>query len=69
MFHSCLVARYHDAKDPEVLGLGYQEAWIRPEKKDETRLRSTDYIFRTYSQMGRSGHPSGGGGAKGVSLE
>lgn len=52
MFHSCLVARYHDVKDPEVLGLGYQEAWIRPEKKDETRPKESEVWLRTLAKMG-----------------
>ena len=28
MFHSCLVAKYHQSKETEILGLSYQEAWI-----------------------------------------
>ncbi len=37
MFHSCLVAKYHEGprSETEVLGLSYQEAWIRP--GDKTR--------------------------------
>jgi hypothetical protein len=33
MFHSCLVAKYHESEETEILGLGYQEAWVRPEEK------------------------------------
>jgi hypothetical protein len=33
VFHSCLVAKYYESKQTEVLGLGSQEAWTRPEKK------------------------------------
>lgn len=33
MFHSCLVVKYHESEETEILGLGYQEAWVRPEEK------------------------------------
>ena len=33
MFHSCLVAEYHEPGKTKVLGLSYQETWIRPEEK------------------------------------
>lgn len=33
MFHSCLVAKYHESKETEILGLGYQEAWVRSVEK------------------------------------
>jgi len=33
MFHSCLVAEYHEPKETKILGLSHQEMWIRPDKK------------------------------------
>lgn len=33
MFHSCLVAEYHEPEETKILGLSYQETWIRPDKK------------------------------------
>jgi len=32
MFHSCLVAKYHESEETEILGLGYQQARVRPEE-------------------------------------
>lgn len=33
MFHSSLVAEYHEPGETKILGLSYQETWIRPDKK------------------------------------
>jgi hypothetical protein len=53
MFHSCLVAKYHDSKEPEVLGLGYQEAWVRPERKrKESGEKESAVWLRTLGKMG-----------------
>ena len=35
MFHSCLVAEYHEPEETKIFGLSYHETWIRPEKKLE----------------------------------
>lgn len=52
MFHSCLVAKYHESQQVEVLGLGYQEAWVRPEKKDPTRAKESEVWLRTLNKLG-----------------
>jgi len=54
MFHSCLVAKYHESKETEILGLGYQEAWIRPEKKSVNSSKESDVWLRTLKKLGRS---------------
>lgn len=53
MFHSCLVAKYHESEETEILGLGYQEAWVRPEKKSADDLKESEVWLRTLEQMGR----------------
>lgn len=47
MFHSSLVAKYHEPKETEILGLSYQEAWIRPEKKSVARAKESEVWLRT----------------------
>lgn len=54
MFHSSLVVKYHDSKETEVLGLSYQEAWVRPEKKSVDRPKESEVWLRT---LKKSGHP------------
>jgi hypothetical protein len=53
MFHSCLVAKYHESEENEILGLGYQEAWVRPEKKSADDSKESVVWLRTLEQMGR----------------
>lgn len=53
MFHSCLVAKYHESEETEILGLGYQEAWVRPEKKSADDSKESEVWLRTLEQMGR----------------
>jgi Transposase DNA-binding/Transposase DDE domain/Transposase Tn5 dimerisation domain len=55
MFHSCLVAKYHEeSQETEILGLGYQEAWVRPEKKSKTdKSKESEVWLRTLEKMGR----------------
>jgi hypothetical protein len=53
MFHSCLVAKYHESEETEILGLGYQEAWVRPEKKSADDSKESEVWQRTLEQMGR----------------
>jgi len=50
MFHSCLVAKYHESKETEILGLSYQEAWVRPEKKS---VNDPKVWLRTLEKSGR----------------
>ena len=54
MFHSCLVAKYHEPEETEILGLGYQEAWVRPEKKIAKDSKESELWLRTLKQIG---HP------------
>lgn len=53
MFHSCLVAKYHESKKTEILGLGYQETWVRPEKKSPNDSKESAVWLRTLQKMGR----------------
>lgn len=53
MFHSCLVAKYHDSEETEILGLGYQEAWVRPEEKIANKPKESEVWLRTLEKMGR----------------
>lgn len=53
MFHSCLVAKYHESKETEILGLSYQEAWIRPEKKSVDSSKESEVWLRTLKKSGR----------------
>lgn len=53
MFHSCLVAKYHESKETEILGLGYQETWIRPEKKKPGDSKESEVWLRTLKKIGR----------------
>jgi FMN phosphatase YigB (HAD superfamily) len=55
MFHSCLVVKYHDeSEETEILGLGYQEAWVRPEKKSKAdKGKESEIWLRTLEKMGR----------------
>lgn len=55
MFHSCLVAKYYEeSEETEILGLGYQETWIRPEKKSKNdKSKESEVWLRTLEKMGR----------------
>ena len=53
MFHSCLVAKYYESKEPKILGLGYQEAWVRPEKKVIGGSKESEVWLRTLKKLGR----------------
>ena len=53
MFHSCLVAKYHESKETEILGLSYQEAWIRSEKKMVGSPKESEVWLRTLEKSGR----------------
>jgi hypothetical protein len=54
MFHSCLVAKYHESEETEILGLGYQEAWVRPkEKQTENNSKESEVWLRSLEQIGR----------------
>ena len=52
MFHSSLVAKYHKSKETEILGLSYQEAWIRPEKKSLGGPKESEVWLRTLEKSG-----------------
>jgi hypothetical protein len=52
MFHSCLVAKYHESQETEILGLSYQEAWIRPEKKSLASPKESEVWLRTLRKSG-----------------
>jgi hypothetical protein len=52
MFHSCLVAKYHESEETEILGLGYQEAWVRPEKKSAKEPKESKLWLRTLEKIG-----------------
>ena len=53
MFHSCLVAKYHESEETEILGLGYQEAWVRPEEKStDDQSKESEVWLRTLEKMG-----------------
>lgn len=56
MFHSCLVAKYHDEpKETEILGLSYQEVWIRPEEKEpakHSKKKESEVWLRTLEKSG-----------------
>jgi hypothetical protein len=53
MFHSCLVAKYHESEETEVLGLAYQEAWVRPEEKSPKEPKESKVWLRTLEKIGR----------------
>lgn len=54
MFHSCLVAEYHKPGKTKILGLSYQEAWVRPEKKSiEDDSKESEVWLRTLNKAGR----------------
>lgn len=53
MFHSCLVAKYHESKETEILGLGYQEAWIRSEEKSTDASKESEVWLRTLEKVGK----------------
>ena len=53
MFHSCLVAKYHESEETEILGLGYQEAWVRCEEKLAEASKESEVWLRTLEKMGR----------------
>ena len=52
MFHSCLVAKYHESEETEILGLGYQEAWVRTEEKSSNTSKESTVWLRTLKKMG-----------------
>jgi len=53
MFHSCLVAKYHESEETEILGLGYQEAWVRHEEKSADDPKESEVWLRTLKTIGR----------------
>ncbi|MGX9853818.1 IS4/Tn5 family transposase DNA-binding protein, partial [Enterobacter hormaechei subsp. steigerwaltii] len=53
MFHSCLVAKYHESEETEILGLGYQETWIRPEEKSTNKSKESEVWLRTLEKIGK----------------
>ena len=53
MFHSCLVAKYHESEATEILGLGYQETWVRPEEKSARDSKESEVWLRALEKMGR----------------
>ena len=54
MFHSCLVAKYHEFGETEILGLSYQEAWIRPEEKSvDADSKESEVWLKTLKKAGR----------------
>ena len=54
MFHSCLVAEYHEPGETKILGLSYQEAWIRPEiKLVDDDSKESEVWLRTLNKAGR----------------
>ncbi len=53
MFHSGLVAKYHESKETEIFGLSYQEAWIRPERKSVDSPKESEVWLRTLKKSGR----------------
>ena len=52
MFHSSLVAKYHESTETEILGLSYQEAWIRPEKKSVDAPKESEVWLRALEKSG-----------------
>ena len=50
-----LVAKYHEeSQETEILGLGYQEAWVRPEEKSKAdKSKESEVWLRTLEKMGR----------------
>lgn len=52
MFHSCLVAKYHESGETEMMGLGYQELWVRPEDKSVNESKESEVWLRTLEKMG-----------------
>ena len=54
MFHSCLVAKYHESEETEILGLGYQEVWVRPKEKSVQDSKESEVWLRTLEKIG---HP------------
>jgi hypothetical protein len=54
MFHSCLVAEYHEPEETKILGLSYQEAWIRSDKKSvNDDSKESEIWLKTLSKAGR----------------
>ena len=56
MFHSCLVAKYYDeSRETEILGLGCQEAWVRPEiKSKDDKSKESEIWLSMLEKMGPS---------------
>jgi FMN phosphatase YigB (HAD superfamily) len=54
MFHSCLVAKYHESEETEILGLGCQETWIRSEKKSVDKPKESEVWLKMLEKIG---HP------------
>jgi hypothetical protein len=54
MFHSCLVAEFHESEETKILGLSYQEAWIRPEEKSiDDDAKESEVWLRALKKAGR----------------
>lgn len=53
MFHSCLVAEYHEPEETKILGLSYQETWIRPDKKSvDDNSKESEIWLKTLIKAG-----------------
>lgn len=54
MFHSCLVAEYHEPEETKILGLSYQETWIRPDEKTvDDDSKESEIWLKTLIKAGR----------------
>lgn len=54
MFHLCLVVSYHESEETEILGLGYQEVWVRPEEKSTRDSKESEVWLRILKANGAS---------------
>jgi hypothetical protein len=43
----------HESEETEILGLGYQEVWVRPEEKSANDPKESEVWLRALEQMGR----------------
>jgi hypothetical protein len=54
LFHSCLVAEYHEPGETKILGLSYQETWIRPDDKSmDDDSKESEIWLKTLKKAGR----------------
>ncbi len=55
MFHSCLVASFNQKEETEVIGLGFQKVWVRPEageKKKDKNSKESEIWLETLQKIG-----------------